>query len=144
MESIEVAVVGAGQAGTATSHELSERGVEHVVLEAERPGFSWSRVGTASPSSRRTIPSGCPAAVTWATAHTATFRVPGSSNTSIRMPLGLLPRFAPVRAWTGSGPPKRVASSSTRPTVPSRLGRWSWRRALTAERISAALRAPAA
>ena len=43
MESIEVAVVGAGQAGTATSHELSERGVEHVVLEAERPGFSWSR-----------------------------------------------------------------------------------------------------
>lgn len=43
MESIEVVVVGAGQAGTATSHELSERGVEHVVLEAERPGYSWSR-----------------------------------------------------------------------------------------------------
>jgi putative flavoprotein involved in K+ transport len=43
METIEVVVVGAGQAGTATSHELSERGVDHVVLEAERPGFSWSR-----------------------------------------------------------------------------------------------------
>jgi putative flavoprotein involved in K+ transport len=43
MEAIEVVVIGAGQAGAATSHELSERGVEHVVLEAERPGFSWSR-----------------------------------------------------------------------------------------------------
>jgi putative flavoprotein involved in K+ transport len=43
VEAIEVVVIGAGQAGAATSHELSERGVEHVVLEAERPGFSWSR-----------------------------------------------------------------------------------------------------
>lgn len=42
-ESIDVVVVGAGQAGLATSHELSARSVDHVVLEAERPGVSWTR-----------------------------------------------------------------------------------------------------
>ncbi|HEX6056958.1 MAG TPA: FAD-dependent monooxygenase [Intrasporangium sp.] len=114
MESIKVAVVGAGQAGTATSHELSERGVEHVVLEAERPGFSWHGVGTAPSSSRRTIPSGCPVAAVWATTHTATFRVPGSSNTSA------------------------CCASGSRPCYSG----WA-RMPLTAERISAALRAPA-
>lgn len=40
-EEIDVVVVGAGQAGLATSHELEQRGVEHVVLEAERPGAAW-------------------------------------------------------------------------------------------------------
>ena len=43
MDTIDVVVIGAGQAGIATSHELSLRGVDHVVLEAERPGFTWSR-----------------------------------------------------------------------------------------------------
>jgi len=41
-EEIDVVVIGAGQAGLATSHELGVRGVEHVVLEAESPGSSWS------------------------------------------------------------------------------------------------------
>lgn len=40
-EDADVVVIGAGQAGLATSHELEQRGVEHVVLEAETPGASW-------------------------------------------------------------------------------------------------------
>ena len=41
MERVDVAVVGGGQAGLATSHELSARGVEHVVLERGRVGQTW-------------------------------------------------------------------------------------------------------
>jgi putative flavoprotein involved in K+ transport len=42
-EEIDVVVVGAGQAGLATSHELTARGVPHVVLEqAEAVGTSWA------------------------------------------------------------------------------------------------------
>ncbi|HEV3232192.1 MAG TPA: NAD(P)-binding domain-containing protein [Candidatus Dormibacteraeota bacterium] len=37
----DVVVVGAGQAGLAVSHELSRRGVEHVVLERGRVGQTW-------------------------------------------------------------------------------------------------------
>ena len=40
-ESVEVAVVGAGQAGLATSCELTRAGVEHVVLERGRIGQTW-------------------------------------------------------------------------------------------------------
>ena len=40
-EEADVVVIGAGQAGLATSHELEQRGVDHVVLEAETPGSSW-------------------------------------------------------------------------------------------------------
>jgi putative flavoprotein involved in K+ transport len=36
-----VVVIGAGQAGLAVSHELTARGVEHVVLERGRIGASW-------------------------------------------------------------------------------------------------------
>jgi putative flavoprotein involved in K+ transport len=35
-------VIGAGQAGLATSHELSRAGVAHVVLERHRVGASWA------------------------------------------------------------------------------------------------------
>jgi putative flavoprotein involved in K+ transport len=38
---MDVVVVGAGQAGLATSHELAGRGVEHVVLERAKVGQSW-------------------------------------------------------------------------------------------------------
>jgi|SRR5262245_22696759 len=38
---METIVVGAGQAGIATSHELAVRGVDHVVLEAGRIGHTW-------------------------------------------------------------------------------------------------------
>jgi putative flavoprotein involved in K+ transport len=41
MEHVRVAVVGAGQAGLAVSHELRGRGVEHVVLERGRVGQTW-------------------------------------------------------------------------------------------------------
>jgi putative flavoprotein involved in K+ transport len=41
MERVAVAVVGAGQAGLATSRELTELGVEHVVLERGRVGQTW-------------------------------------------------------------------------------------------------------
>ena len=37
----EVVVVGAGQAGLATSHELARAGVAHVVLERGRVGQTW-------------------------------------------------------------------------------------------------------
>ena len=40
-EDIDVVVIGAGQAGLATSHELGRRGIEHVVLESTVPGSSW-------------------------------------------------------------------------------------------------------
>jgi len=38
---LDVVVVGAGQAGLATSHELTARGVEHTVLEKSRVGQTW-------------------------------------------------------------------------------------------------------
>jgi putative flavoprotein involved in K+ transport len=38
---IEVVVVGAGQAGLAVSRELTQEGVEHVVLERDRVGQTW-------------------------------------------------------------------------------------------------------
>jgi len=38
---METIVVGAGQAGIATSHELAARGVDHLVLEAGRIGQTW-------------------------------------------------------------------------------------------------------
>jgi Pyridine nucleotide-disulphide oxidoreductase len=41
MEQTEVVVIGAGQAGLATSHELTALGVEHVVLERGRIGETW-------------------------------------------------------------------------------------------------------
>ena len=40
-ESIGVAIIGGGQAGLATSHELTEAGIEHVVLERGRLGQTW-------------------------------------------------------------------------------------------------------
>jgi putative flavoprotein involved in K+ transport len=41
LEHVPVAIVGAGQAGLATSCELTKAGVEHVVLERGRIGQSW-------------------------------------------------------------------------------------------------------
>lgn len=38
----DVIVIGGGQAGLAVSHELGERGVDHVVLERDRTGSSWA------------------------------------------------------------------------------------------------------
>jgi choline dehydrogenase-like flavoprotein len=40
-ESVDVVVVGAGQAGLSLSHELSRADVEHVVLERGRVGQAW-------------------------------------------------------------------------------------------------------
>ena len=40
-EKVNVAIVGAGQAGLATSWYLTQAGVEHVVLEAGRVGETW-------------------------------------------------------------------------------------------------------
>jgi putative flavoprotein involved in K+ transport len=40
-ERIEVVIVGAGQAGLAVSHELTEAGIAHVVLERSRVGQTW-------------------------------------------------------------------------------------------------------
>ncbi|MEK6272934.1 MAG: NAD(P)-binding domain-containing protein [Actinomycetota bacterium] len=38
---MEVVVVGAGQAGLAVSHELTQAGVANVVLERGRVGQTW-------------------------------------------------------------------------------------------------------
>jgi putative flavoprotein involved in K+ transport len=38
----DIVVIGAGQAGLATSFELSRAGVDHVVLERDRVGASWA------------------------------------------------------------------------------------------------------
>jgi glycine/D-amino acid oxidase-like deaminating enzyme len=38
---MDVVVVGAGQAGLAVSHALAARGVDHVVLEADRVASAW-------------------------------------------------------------------------------------------------------
>lgn len=43
LEQVDVVVVGGGQAGLATSYELSSRGLEHVVLERDRIGETWRR-----------------------------------------------------------------------------------------------------
>src|SRR5436305_15284276 len=40
-ESVEVAIVGAGQAGLATSWYLTQAGVEHLVLEGGRIAETW-------------------------------------------------------------------------------------------------------
>ena len=40
-DTVEVAVVGAGQAGLSVSHELSAAGVEHLVLDRGRVGETW-------------------------------------------------------------------------------------------------------
>jgi putative flavoprotein involved in K+ transport len=41
MESVPVAIVGGGQAGLATSRELTRAGLEHLVLERGRMGETW-------------------------------------------------------------------------------------------------------
>jgi putative flavoprotein involved in K+ transport len=40
-EAVDVLIVGAGQAGLAVSHELTARGVEHLVLERGRVAQTW-------------------------------------------------------------------------------------------------------
>jgi len=40
-ETIDVVVIGAGQAGLSLSHELSHAGIDHVVLERGRIGETW-------------------------------------------------------------------------------------------------------
>src|SRR5260370_39622311 len=41
MEHVAVAVVGGGQAGLATSFELTRHGIEHLVLERDHVGQTW-------------------------------------------------------------------------------------------------------
>ena len=41
MESVAVAIVGGGQAGLATSRELTKTGLQHVVLERGRVAQTW-------------------------------------------------------------------------------------------------------
>src|SRR5207253_6262240 len=41
MTEADVVIVGAGQAGLSLSHELTEAGVEHLVLERGRVGETW-------------------------------------------------------------------------------------------------------
>jgi putative flavoprotein involved in K+ transport len=43
MESVDVIIVGAGQAGLALSHELTSVGIDHLVLERDQIGATWRR-----------------------------------------------------------------------------------------------------
>jgi putative flavoprotein involved in K+ transport len=59
-------IVGAGQAGLATSHRLTERGVEHVILDAEGIGSAWltkrwDSFRLVSPDHLNELPGGGPA-----------------------------------------------------------------------------------
>ncbi|MEX2319096.1 MAG: FAD-dependent monooxygenase [Bauldia sp.] len=40
---VDVAIVGAGQAGLSVSQQLTERSIEHLVLERHDIGESWRR-----------------------------------------------------------------------------------------------------
>jgi putative flavoprotein involved in K+ transport len=42
MEEVDVVVVGAGQAGLATSYSLTQRGTQHTVLERNSVGSAWA------------------------------------------------------------------------------------------------------
>src|SRR5438445_9306382 len=42
-EHVDVVVVGAGQAGLSSSHELAQAGIDHGVLERGRVGETWRR-----------------------------------------------------------------------------------------------------
>ena len=42
MQSVNTVVIGGGQAGLATSYELGQRNVEHIVLEQDRIGAGWA------------------------------------------------------------------------------------------------------
>ncbi|HEY7564295.1 MAG TPA: NAD(P)-binding domain-containing protein [Acidimicrobiia bacterium] len=43
MESVELVIIGAGQAGLSVSREVSDRGIDHIVLEKDRVGATWRR-----------------------------------------------------------------------------------------------------
>ena len=63
MERVETVVIGAGQAGLAASHELTERGIEHVVLERGTLGHTWrtrrwKSFRIVSPNSLNLLPGG--------------------------------------------------------------------------------------
>ena len=42
MQAIDTIVIGAGQAGLAASHQLTQLGVDHIVLEKDRIGAGWA------------------------------------------------------------------------------------------------------
>ena len=63
MERVEAVVIGAGQAGLSASHELTERGIEHVVLERGELGHTWRTrrwrsFRIVSPNSLNLLPGG--------------------------------------------------------------------------------------
>jgi len=63
VERVETVVIGAGQAGLAASHELTERGIEHVVLERGTLGHTWrtrrwKSFRIVSPNSLNLLPGG--------------------------------------------------------------------------------------
>jgi cation diffusion facilitator CzcD-associated flavoprotein CzcO len=47
-ERMEVAVVGGGQAGLSVSHELTQAGIAHVILQRAVWGRAGAAAGTAS------------------------------------------------------------------------------------------------
>lgn len=62
-DEVDVVIVGAGQAGLATSHELAGLGIEHVILErTDAVGSSWAARWDSfclvTPNSRNTLPGG--------------------------------------------------------------------------------------
>src|SRR6185369_3392137 len=63
VEHVETVVIGAGQAGLSASHELTGRGIEHVVLERGELGHTWRTrrwrsFRIVSPNSLNLLPGG--------------------------------------------------------------------------------------
>jgi len=63
VEHVETVVIGAGQAGLSASHELTDRGIEHVVLERGELGHTWRTrrwrsFRIVSPNSLNLLPGG--------------------------------------------------------------------------------------
>jgi putative flavoprotein involved in K+ transport len=88
VERVDVVVVGAGQAGLATSHELTALGTEHVVLERGRVAQTW----------RDRWDSFCLVTPNW------TIRLPGGEYAGDD-PDGYLPReelVAHIEGWASS------------------------------------------
>ena len=54
LRQITTVIVGAGQAGLAMSRCLTERSIDHVVLERGEVASSWRSAGTRCACSRRT------------------------------------------------------------------------------------------
>lgn len=122
----DVAIIGAGQAGLATSWRLSAGGVEHVILDADRIGSTWltrrwDSFRLVSPDHCNELPGGGPVSgdpdgfppaadfVAYLERYAASFGAPVEGGVRVE-------RVAPAgRGITGRGTAESAASGSAAP-----------------------------